>query len=174
MGSLASAARMMPDALREPHDEILDRLNLRGRDLVLYDGECGLCDRSVRFLAARDRSDRLRFAPLQSAWAKFALARHGLRERAGDSMHVCSEIGTPAEKLYLRSRAALRMAKALKWPWCLLRVAWLIPLPLRDWGYDFIARHRQRWFRPPTCSLHERKLAHLEHKLLDDQALSNS
>ncbi|MBM3977909.1 MAG: DUF393 domain-containing protein, partial [Planctomycetes bacterium] len=34
---------------------------------VYYDGSCGLCHRTVRLLALRDRAARLRFAPLHGA-----------------------------------------------------------------------------------------------------------
>jgi predicted DCC family thiol-disulfide oxidoreductase YuxK len=44
-----------------------------GRHLLLYDGECGLCNRLNRFVLRRDRRDRFRFAALQGevgrAWA---------------------------------------------------------------------------------------------------------
>lgn len=46
--------------------------------LVLFDGVCALCNGSVRFLAPRDRTGRLRFAAIQSAAGQEVLRRHGL------------------------------------------------------------------------------------------------
>ena len=50
-----------------------------GRHVVFYDGVCGLCDRTVRFLLRRDRRDRLRFAPLQGEVARKLLPPLGGR-----------------------------------------------------------------------------------------------
>ncbi|MGD2018124.1 MAG: DCC1-like thiol-disulfide oxidoreductase family protein, partial [Planctomycetota bacterium] len=49
------------------------------RPLLLYDGECGLCSRTVRFVLRRDRLKRLRFAALRSAAGEAALRAAGLQ-----------------------------------------------------------------------------------------------
>jgi predicted DCC family thiol-disulfide oxidoreductase YuxK len=173
-GSIALAAEVgreiMPEPLRSSHDEILAaRPDLAGRDLVLYDGDCGLCDHSVRFLLARDRRDRLRFAPLQSSWAAAALARQGSPPTREDSMHVLAELGTPRERLLLRSAAALRLAGAIGFPWSLLRAFWIVPRPLRDGVYRFVARNRKRWFAAPSCPIGAARPAGAAAKLLDGE-----
>ncbi|MBL8900133.1 MAG: DUF393 domain-containing protein [Planctomycetes bacterium] len=169
----------MPEPLRSAHAEIpsasaslaappIVPTTLAGKDLVLYDGDCGLCDRSVRFLLARDRRDRLRFASLQSPWAPWALARHGLPPTREDSMHVLVDVGTPAEHLLLRSSAALHLAAAIGFPWALLRIFWIVPRPLRDLAYRFIARNRKRWFASPSCPIGAARPAGAADKLLDE------
>ena len=40
------------------------------RPVLLYDGECGLCNRLVRLLLRADRAGRLNYAPLQSGPAQ--------------------------------------------------------------------------------------------------------
>lgn len=50
------------------------------RHVVFYDAVCGLCDRSVQFLLARDRERVLHFAPLQGPTAAAVLGRLGLGE----------------------------------------------------------------------------------------------
>ena len=46
--------------------------------VVLFDGECGLCAASVRFILRRDPAARFRFAPLQSATGRRMMAQHHL------------------------------------------------------------------------------------------------
>jgi predicted DCC family thiol-disulfide oxidoreductase YuxK len=174
--------QIMPGPLRPSHAEIpAPPPELVGLDLVLYDGECGLCDRAVRFLLARDRRDRLRFASLQSGWARWALARRAdgagappMREARPaareDSMHVVAELGTQRERLLLRSAAALHLCRVLGSPWSLLGIFRLVPPPLRDLLYRFVARNRRRWFAAPTCPIGAARPAGHARKLLVDPA----
>ena len=141
-----------------------------GSDLVLYDGDCGLCDRAVRFLLTRDRRARLRFASLQSDWARWALARRALPAAREDSMHVVADLGTSRERLLLRSGAALHLCGVLGFPWSLLRVFRLVPAPLRDLLYRFVARNRRRWFAAPSCPIGSARPADSGRRLLVDPA----
>jgi len=57
-------------------------------------------------------------------------------------------------ELYLYSTAALRLASYLGFPWSLVSVLLLVPRPLRDTVYRFVARHRYDWFgKSETCRL---------------------
>lgn len=117
--------------------------------LVLYDGQCGLCDRVVQLVVRHDRRGRFRFAALQSEVGRALLERHGLPADALDTF-VLVEGG----RAFTRSRAALRTAGGLDAPWPLLRVFAIVPRPLADLVYDFVARNRYRWFgRAEACML---------------------
>ena len=48
-----------------------------GNPILLYDGVCGLCNRSVQFILRHDRNAIFRLASLQSAIGRTILARHG-------------------------------------------------------------------------------------------------
>lgn len=161
----------MPGPLRPSHAEIpAPPPELVGLDLVLYDGACGLCDRAVRFLLARDRRESLRFASLQSDWARWALARRALPAAREDSMHVVAELGTSRERLLLRSGAALHLCGVLGLPWSLLGIFRIVPPPLRDLVYRFVARNRRRWFAAPSCPIGAERPADGARKLLVDPA----
>jgi len=54
-----------------------DPIQIGDRLLVVFDGHCGLCNRSVRWLIQRDRRDRLRFTASDSAKVAGLLARQG-------------------------------------------------------------------------------------------------
>jgi predicted DCC family thiol-disulfide oxidoreductase YuxK len=116
-------------------------------DVVVFDGVCNLCSRSVQFILKHEAEPRFRFAPVQSP-----AGSQLLRDAGFDSADVKTFVLLSHGTVYTRSSAALRIAKSLKGPWKLLRVAWLVPRPIRDWMYDLVARNRYRWFgKTDTC-----------------------
>ena len=119
------------------------------RPLLLYDGECGLCARSVRFVLAKERGPELRFAALQSNVGRAVLARHGLGEDLSTVVYVDAE-----DRVHLRSGAALRVAGMLRRPWSWARAMLIVPAFLRDAVYRVIARYRMGLFGgTDTCRL---------------------
>ncbi len=117
--------------------------------IVLFDGVCNLCNGSVQFLLRRDRRRRFRFAALQSAAGQALLEEYGLPTQILPTIVVLE--GGQAR---VRSDAALHLARRLPWPWPALAVFRILPRPLRDALYDFVARHRYRWFgRTESCML---------------------
>lgn len=109
--------------------------------LVMFDGVCNMCNAAVQFIIKRDRTDRLRYASLQSDHAQKLLPQYDLPANYLDSF-ILLEDG----KLYTRSTAALRVARYFKGLWRLLYVFIIIPSPIRDAVYDFIGRNRYKWF----------------------------
>ncbi len=115
--------------------------------VVLFDGVCNLCHRSVQFIVKRDPGRRFRFAALQSERGRQLLTRHGLPPEGLESL-VLIDGGLS----YTKSDAALRIAGRLPAPWPILATALVIPRPLRDGLYGVIARNRYRWFgRKDSC-----------------------
>lgn len=108
--------------------------------LVLFDGNCNLCHRSVQFLLQRDRVGRFRFASLQSQAGRDAIAAVAQSDLPDSIMLI------RGGKLKVKSTAALAIARGLRFPWPLVSVFWLVPYPLRDLVYDWVARNRIRWF----------------------------
>lgn len=119
--------------------------------VVLFDGVCHLCSAAAKFLIDRDPAGKLRFAALQSEAGARLLREHGATPPEGDpDSIVLLEDG----RLYERSTAALRIARRLCWPWKLLYALVIVPRPLRDLIYRFVARNRYRWFgKQPECRL---------------------
>jgi predicted DCC family thiol-disulfide oxidoreductase YuxK len=127
--------------------------------LILFDGDCNLCNGAVQFVIRRDPLEHFRFASLQSAAGRAALAAAGVTGSLPDSIVLVRD-----GKVATKSGAALAIARGLRLPWPLLTVFWLVPYPLRDLVYDWIARNRYRWFGKreecwvPTKELRERFL----------------
>ena len=100
-----------------------------------------------------DRRGTLRFAPLQGVTGQRILARHE-QLAAVDSVVWVDDPDGPAERVAVRSAAALRVARYLGGAWHLMCLGWIVPRPLRDAIYDLIARHRHRIpFRADVCAL---------------------
>lgn len=118
--------------------------------VVLFDGVCNLCDRTVQFVLRHDRAGTIRFAALQSTYARVLLKQHGYELRDPPESIVVFDQG----RLYAESAGAVRIARALPFPWKLLALLWIVPRPLRDLGYRFVAKNRYRWFgRMDACPL---------------------
>jgi predicted DCC family thiol-disulfide oxidoreductase YuxK len=107
------------------------------QSIVLFDGVCNLCNGLVQFILPRDPAGRFRFASLQSD-----AARRLLKGDAPVETIVLIEEG----KTYVKSAAALRIARRLRFPWPLLYALTVVPRGLRDIVYDWVARHRYVWF----------------------------
>jgi predicted DCC family thiol-disulfide oxidoreductase YuxK len=111
-----------------------------GAGLVLYDGQCGLCNRSVRWLIEHDRG-RLRYAPLQGPTATAARARFPEIPQTLETV-----VFIEGERAYLRTKAFLHVARHLTWPWRAGYAFRWLPAGLIDPLYRFVARNRYRWF----------------------------
>jgi predicted DCC family thiol-disulfide oxidoreductase YuxK len=115
--------------------------------IVLYDGVCGLCNRSVQFLLKHDKAGRFRFASLQSDFAEKVLGRHGLDPKDLDTVHVVENYEQPDERVLQRSDAVLRAGRELGGFWSVCAcVARVVPRALRDVVYRLIATNRYRMF----------------------------
>lgn len=114
--------------------------------ILLYDGECGFCARSVQLvlrLEPPERRDRLCFAPLQGAQG--AIVRATFPELARVDSVVWFAPDSGAGRILVRSDAALAIASHLGGIWAMLgAIGRLVPRPLRDAVYDLIARNRLR------------------------------
>lgn len=106
--------------------------------VVLYDGSCGVCGWAVRWVLRRDRRRAFRFAPLDSAEGRRLLDRHGVVSDGG------TVVVLDAGETFVRGDAVLRILRRLGGAWHLLRVGSLLPRPLRNALYDWVARHRGR------------------------------
>ncbi len=117
-------------------------------DVVFYDGGCGLCHATVRFVLARDPAGVFAFAPLDGALFARALGP-AARAVLPDSVVLRTRTG----EVLVRSRAVLAIGRRLGGPWRVLAgVAALLPTSLLDAGYAGIARVRRRLFAAPQDS----------------------
>jgi predicted DCC family thiol-disulfide oxidoreductase YuxK len=144
LGSLDAKLRKL-DTRRFVAEFFMDSAS-PARQLVLFDGECGLCDRSVQALLRIDRRGVLTFAPLQGETAAQVRSRWRLPEEMSSLIYV-RDFDAPGEQPLFRSDAVLGLLARIGGAWRLTAPLRWLPRWLRDGAYDFIARRRHRWFR---------------------------
>jgi len=117
--------------------------------LVLYDGSCGLCARSVRWILRHERDHDIVFAPLQGPTAALARARYPHIPASIDSV-----VYVAAGRAQLRSKALLHAAAHLRAPWRWAHAMRWLPGVVLDLGYRVVAAVRYRlWGHADACAL---------------------
>ncbi|PSK89221.1 thiol-disulfide oxidoreductase DCC family protein [Taibaiella chishuiensis] len=118
--------------------------------IVLFDGVCNLCNRSVQFIIRHDPKGAFLFAPLQSDTGKALLAQLPVAlPGTPDSIILVAK-----DRVWRFSDAVLQIARRLDGAWPLAYAAVVVPRFIRNPIYRFIARNRYRWFgRQDHCML---------------------
>jgi predicted DCC family thiol-disulfide oxidoreductase YuxK len=124
--------------------------------VIFFDGECNLCSGAIKFILKRDQKGYFKFASLQSVYARNHLKKFGMDNRYETIVLLLDN------KVFLKSDAALEIARRMDFPWTILYALKIFPKALRNSVYDLIARHRYRWFGKsdqcmiPTSDITER------------------
>ena len=118
------------------------------KPIVFFDGVCGLCNSFINWLFKVDaKSDNLRFATLQGETAKELLPTELVEKLDSMAFWVNG-------RLYFKSGGVLRTLGMIKWYYKIFLVFLIIPAPLRNLIYDFVATNRYKWFgKKETCRL---------------------
>lgn len=112
--------------------------------VLLYDGDCAFCAKSVQFLLAHDLRRRdARFAAREGAAGVRTLARYPAAAAADSLVWVDASNGT--ERARIRYRAVLAICRYLGGGWAVLAaLGWFLPRPIGDAAYDWVARRRRQ------------------------------
>jgi predicted DCC family thiol-disulfide oxidoreductase YuxK len=125
--------------------------------ILLFDGHCNLCSAWVQFIIKRNPTKTIRFASLQSRAGRALMDAHNIDQNYIDSLVFIEE-----KRLSMSSTAALRTLSYLSSWESQLKLLLIMPRPLRDIVYRFVARYRYVWFgrreqcMVPTAELKER------------------
>lgn len=119
------------------------------KPIVLYDGTCGLCHKSVKWILAHERDHEIQFAPLQGTTAAELRAKHPQIPDNVDTVVLVEN-----DRARLRSKAFMYISRHLRAPWRWSYAFRWLPAFLLDLGYRFIAAIRYRiWGRADVCDL---------------------
>ncbi|NPC93963.1 thiol-disulfide oxidoreductase DCC family protein [Bacillus sp. WMMC1349] len=122
--------------------------------IILFDGVCNLCDRSVQFVIKHDPEGLFSFASLQSDIGQKLLKKYHLPVEHFDSLILIK-----AGQTYRKSTAVLHIVKSLPGLWRYLSLFLVIPRPLRDSVYSLIAKYRHKWFgKKDKCLIPDRDI----------------
>ena len=122
-----------------------------GAPVFFYDGECGVCTRSVELVLRHDRRGALRFASLRGEHGAALLRRHPELSGVDSMFWVEAGASGHGERVLARSDAVLQVARYLGGWWTLLLPVRAVPRSVRDAAYAWFARHRAGLARPEAC-----------------------
>ncbi|WP_163100736.1 thiol-disulfide oxidoreductase DCC family protein [Peribacillus alkalitolerans] len=109
--------------------------------IVLFDGDCGVCNRSIQFILRHEKGNVFLFAPIESSIGQQLMSKYRIPSDLNSVIFI--EKG----KFYSKSTAAFKICKYFKPPWNLLFLFSFIPSSIRDIFYMVVARNRYKWFR---------------------------
>ena len=124
--------------------------------IILFDGICNFCNRTVNIILKYDQDAHFQFAPSQSTAGKDILQQFGLEQNGKSSVILIDN-----EKVYTKTDAVIQIATYLKgWP-TLFRLIKFIPKPIRDFAYNLIAKNRYLLFgKRETCRIPDESIRH--------------
>ena len=115
--------------------------NISDKKIILFDGVCNLCSKSVQFILKRDKKNQFLFGSLQGNYGQEMLKKYQLPANEFNSFMLIE-----GDKLYTRSSGALLMLKHLGGWWGLLYVFIIVPKFIRDGIYNWISKNRYKWY----------------------------
>lgn len=111
--------------------------------IMVYDGDCGFCTRSVRFVLVRDRKRLLCFASRDGRAGQAVRHRHPELQQVESLLWVERVDGV--ERVLIHSDAVLAVAAYLGGIYGVLaKIGAMVPRALRDPVYKAIAKVRRR------------------------------
>lgn len=114
-------------------------------NIILFDGDCHFCNRSVQFILKRDCKKRYHFAPLQSEFGRSLLVKHGI------PLTIESLVLIEGGLSFTKSTAVLKISRNLNRMWKISYLFILVPVPIRNGIYDFIAKNRYVFGKKDYC-----------------------
>tara|TARA_B100000900_G_scaffold270741_1_gene231193 strand:+ start:53 stop:463 length:411 start_codon:yes stop_codon:yes gene_type:complete len=111
------------------------------KKIILFDGVCNLCNKSVNFIIKYDRVDHFRFASIQSEAGKKIIKKYSIDINKNDSIILIAN-----KNISYRSNAVFTILFYLKTIWRILLIFSVLPSPIRDLFYRIIAKSRYKFF----------------------------
>lgn len=128
---------------------------LKNKTILLFDGYCNLCHSSVQFILRHEKNQEIYFTSLQSKIGVEILNYYNI-----DPVKTNSLVLIEKNKSYVKSTAALRLAKHLKGIFPIAFGLLIIPVFIRNLVYDFIAKNRYKWYgKKDSCLIPDPELA---------------
>ena len=145
---------MLASVSSMPHKDLI------ALNLVLYDGDCGLCNRSVQFILKHEKPGSTWYFVPQNSRKGQAILTERVHEPIEDTLYVVED-----KVLYKKSQALFRLAKTLRFPYNLIQCGQVFPRLFTDMLYDVVARNRKRIVLK-SCAVHH---TNDQHRFIQDE-----
>ena len=126
-------------------------VNLKTKQIILFDGVCNFCSGIVTFLIKRDKKAQFKFSPLQSDTGILLLSSYNIttkKEKLETFVYIRHN------KVYIKSTAALFVLKDIGGWYRSLFIFIIIPAFVRNFFYSIISKSRYRiWGKKDKCML---------------------
>jgi predicted DCC family thiol-disulfide oxidoreductase YuxK len=117
-------------------------MNVQGKAYLLYDDQCGFCNKSMMFLAGRDNESKIEFLSSHSDFGKALMANNDILDVSNDTVIFIRD-----GYAYYRSTAVIKALEEIGGMWSRSRLLLEIPICWRDNLYNLIAWNRILFFR---------------------------
>ena len=129
----------------------MNHVNLN-KKIILFDGDCNLCNKYVNLIIRYDPKDNFRFATIKSQIGQNIIRNLDLINIQEDTILLIKK-----KSIYIKSDAVIRILSCLQFPINMLSLISLIPRFIRDYFYDIIAKNRKKIFKTKECLLPNKK-----------------
>tara|TARA_B100000123_G_scaffold202363_1_gene152297 strand:- start:1078 stop:1500 length:423 start_codon:yes stop_codon:yes gene_type:complete len=135
----------------------------KNKTIILFDGECAMCNNYILFVAKNDSDDNFRFLSIQNKKVNELKKIYSICTNNISSIYIIHN-----NKIKRKSKAVIKIISMLKFPYNLLIVFYVIPNFLRDIIYDLVAKNRYRIFgKVNECSIVKKHVNLIQDKLID-------
>lgn len=114
----------------------------KNKKIILFDGVCNLCNTSINYVIDHDKQDVFRFVSLQSALGETIQEYLDIKNKSLDTIILY----VPDETYYIKSTAAIKVMSEFLGFWKLTQMFLILPAPIRDLVYNYIAKNRYKWY----------------------------
>ncbi|OUV76196.1 MAG: hypothetical protein CBC83_00860 [Flavobacteriales bacterium TMED123] len=129
----------------------MNHVNLN-KEIILFDGDCNLCNNYMNLIIRYDQKDNFRFATIKSQIGQNIIKDFNLIKIQEDTILLIKK-----KSIYTKSDAVIRILSCLQFPINVLSLISLIPRFIRDYFYDIIAKNRKKFFKTKECLLPNKK-----------------
>ena len=127
----------------------------KDKQLILFDGICDFCNKSILMIIKHDTENKFFFASLQSDIGKEIIANLAIDTLKIDSIILYK----PGIAYYIKSTAAIKIMNQFNGLWIISYLLWIFPEVIRNVVYDFIAKNRYKWFgKKAQCMIPTKKI----------------
>ena len=130
---------------------------MKKQNIIIFDGECLFCNKSINFIIKRDKKEKFIFTTFQSEYADVLFQKYKIFNKTPDTVIVIKN-----DICYIKSDAVFEILKELSFSWSLCRIFKILPKKARDYIYDKISQNRYRFYgkkdicMTPTTQLRKR------------------